>query len=380
MQLSEIRPLPLGRSSFSALRAKHEIYVDKTDLIFELCRHDSKIFLARPRCFGKTLLVSAFESLFRCGLKDFRGLAIENLWTDKTYKVVRLDFSKIKGCTDKKEFAQALTELLVASFSLIGFSLDGSTIGALRQLDIWLQQQNDSSLVLLIDEYDAPLIEHLDDPVLFKQFESELDKLFSIIKANEGCLRFFFMTGVTKFTSTGIFSAFNNLEDISLTTAYGTLLGFTEREIKSNFSDYLSRAARLLNLDEDVLLDRLRQNYSGFCFDRKASTRVYCPRSLLNFLKSPAEGFLDYWSSPGGEPAVLMKYLAEHCRGNPAAFAQNATVPAAALQAPSGQSAIDITVLLTQAGCLTIQSVGSDGWFTLGFPNKEVAHAMTCLY
>ena len=128
----------------------------------------------------------------------------------------------------------------------------------------------------MIDEYDAPLTERLGDTTAFNAVRDMLTQFFAILKSNEGCLRFFFMTGITKFSNTSIFSAFNNLEDISLDPLYGTLLGYTEEEIVDNFGIYLDSAAQALSLSGDELLSQLRIHYNGFCFDEQASTSVYC--------------------------------------------------------------------------------------------------------
>ncbi|MBS5217272.1 MAG: AAA family ATPase [Sutterella wadsworthensis] len=115
------------------------------------------------------------------------------------------------------------------------------------------------------------------------------------MKSNEGCLRFFFMTGITKYRQTSIFSEFNFFDDISLNRAYGTLIGYTEEEIKNYFSYYLNEAKLQLELDEDEIVDQLRKNYDGFSFDQEAATHVFCPWSVLNFFKYPQQGFKNYW-------------------------------------------------------------------------------------
>ena len=213
--------LPLGRSTFSALRAKNEIYVDKTDLIYRLACHDSKIFLVRPRRFGKSLLVSTFESLFKYGLRDFKGLMIEEFWKDKTYPVIRLDFSELKEFDSVEQFSTNFNEMLRLKFAAAGFACEKNEPFLILKLSDWLSGVGSSSLVILVDEYDAPLTAYLDQPELFAGVRSVMSQFFLTLKANEGCQRFFFMTGITKFSSTSIFSAFNNLQDISLDPFYG---------------------------------------------------------------------------------------------------------------------------------------------------------------
>ena len=201
-----MRALPLGTSSFSTLRENNEIYVDKTSLVYRLAQTRGKIFLARPRRFGKSLLVSTFESLFKSGLKDFQSLAIEKLWNDKTYPVVRLDFSELKEFNSVAQFSTNFTEMLRLKFSAAGFLCEKNEPFLILRLSNWLSGLKPSSLVILVDEYDAPLTACLDQPELFAGVRSLMSQFFLTLKSNEGCQRFFFMTGITKFSNTSIFS------------------------------------------------------------------------------------------------------------------------------------------------------------------------------
>ena len=374
--------LPLGSSNFATLRANSEIYVDKTELVYQLAQGRGKIFLARPRRFGKSLLTSTFESLFRHGLRDFQDLAIARLWTDTTYQVVKLDFSGLKSYVGREDFAAALHSLLQAAFMPLGFCYQPElkTVFFLDQLKMWLASQASSSLVLLIDEYDAPLTAHLENREAFDAIRDCLGEFFAAVKEYEGCFRFFFMTGITKFSNTSIFSAFNNLQDISLNPVFGTLLGYTEEEIVRSFPTYLADASRALGMSQGELLDHLRENYDGFSFDLRASTRVYCPWSVLNFLKFPQLGFENYWYSSGGQPSVLLKYLVNHALSEPISYADSREVRISELNASRQYDDIGLDVLLTQAGYYTIREVTEDRYAILGYPNQEVAVSMAQLY
>ena len=374
------KALPLGTSNFTALRLNNEIYVDKTDLIFQLALQRGKIFLARPRRFGKSLLISTFESLFKNGLKDFEGLAIEKLWKDKTYPVVRLDFSEIKEFSTAEEFKQKFDEKLIVKFSEAGFRYTCEGVGTVPQLSAWLSSLSPSSLVILIDEYDAPLTACLDKPQLFNKVRSVMSELFLTLKSNEGCQRFFFMTGITKFSNTSIFSAFNNLQDISLDVQYGTLLGYTEEEITRYFSAYIDLAKDSLGITKEKLIDRLGEQYDGFSFDRRAQTHVYCPWSVLNFFAKPAEGFQNYWYTSGGQPTVLMKYLNTHALKSPAVYNEDILVSLSELGASRQYDEISTEALLTQSGYLTIKALAGGAFVQLGYPNQEVAESMAALY
>lgn len=374
------KALPLGTSDFAALRANEEIYVDKTALVYELARTRGKLFLARPRRFGKSLLISTFESLFKAGLRDFHGLEIEKRWEDKTYHVIRLDFSEIKEFLDIETFQKKFQDKLIAVFGAVGFQPNANGLGIMTQLSSWLGSLKPNSLVILIDEYDAPLTQCLGKPALFEHVRSIMGELFLTLKANEGCLRFFFMTGITKFSNTSIFSAFNNLLDISLNPVFGTLLGYTEEEIIRDFGEYLEDASRCLGISASELLDRLRNQYDGFCFDSKAETHVYCPWSVLNFFKYPQLGFENYWYSSGGQPTVLLKYLTSHALKSPTLYNEEILLPQSELNASRQYEEISLEALLTQSGYLTIKEVAGGDFLRVGYPNQEVARSMAQLY
>lgn len=379
MSHSAVRPLPLGRSNFSVLRLKNCIYVDKTDLLSKLCENDDKVFLARPRRFGKSLLVSAFESLFRYGLREFEGLKIEQTWTDRTYNVIRLDFSLTKDFSSVSEFLSLLNGMFGDAVSEAGLSILNDADDPVGSFRTMLSRQPLSSLVLLIDEYDAPLTAHLDNTELLEGVQQQLSRFYAAVKSHDGCLRFFFMTGITKFSNTSIFSSFNNLLDISLNPIYGTVLGYTEEEIIEYFEPFLVSAERTLNLSRQECLAQLRDHYDGFSFDISAQNHVYCPWSVLNFFKFPSLGFQNYWYASAGQPSVLMKYLAAHSLEKPLAYSAEKTVLLSDLSGPRQYSDISPNVLLTQAGYLTIRAVRNNT-VLLGYPNREVADSLAALY
>ncbi len=379
MIVKQEKILPLGQSDFPYLRKSNAVYVDKTDLICSLCSVPAKILLTRPRRFGKSLLVSTFESLFKHGLRDFKGLKIEKQWTDRLYDVVRLDFSSVKEFSSAEDFSLQLGRLLSSSFSKVGFQKQnaGQTLSELAQ---WMQDLDSGTLVVLIDEYDAPLTACLDDARLFEEVRSEMGRFFACLKSNSGCLRFLFITGITKFSSTTIFSELNNLTDISLDERYGALLGYTEEELKQSFSSYLTQSAQSLGLSEQELAQELQVYYDGFCFEETGCVHVYCPWSVLNFFNRPERGFQNYWFASGGHPAVLMKHLKGHRLGNPDSFNQPVALSLDALSTPRQLGEFSVEVLLAQTGYLTIRQRLSADHVLLGYPNREVCLSMGRLY
>ncbi len=371
-------PLPLGRSDFIALRHDGSIYVDKTGMVFDICRDSSKVFLARPRRFGKSLLVSTFASLFRFGIRDFKGLAIENLWSDKVYKVLRIDFSEIKDSFTEADFVIKFHDQLLRTFRQAGFAYDEKDGLFMDQASAWLSSLPPSSLVILIDEYDAPLTASLGDPALFERIRAALSTFFQILKSNEGCLRFFFMTGITRLKT--FFPEFNFLDDISLNRAYGTLIGFTEAEIKNAFPYDLREAGRKLGLTEDALVGKLRENYGGYSFDPEATAHVFSPWSVLNFLRHPGQGFKNYWYSSGGLPTRFLKLPGNHAILSLEEFDQPIGITLDELSASREVSGFSAAALLLEAGYLTIKDQLNAAEVELGYPNKEVRLSIARLY
>ena len=375
-----LQPLPVGTSNFVALRDAGQIYVDKTQQIYQLASVRQKFFLTRPRRFGKSLLVSTFASLFRDGLKYFSGLAIEKLWKDTTYKVVEIDFSKVKGFFDYGNFTTKVRSVVVDSFARCGFVLDENKKSEwIEQISNWMGSLPVNSLVLLIDEYDAPHTACLENKELFTKVRGLLSSFYAIVKSNDACLRFVFMTGITKFNQTGIFSELNNFTDLSLSPHYGTFLGYSEEDILHYFDGYLSRAAQELLLSKEEVLNRMRDNYDGYCFDQNVSTHVYAPWSVMKFLEAPDLGFSNYWITSGGTLTLLEKYLHSHALKSPAEYGELHGIRRDVLKSASDFDSINDLVLLTQAGYLTIKRSQGQTFF-VGYPNFEVADSMASLY
>lgn len=326
--------------------------------------------------------MSTFASLFSHGTRDFHGLAIERLWNDKTYPVIRLDFSGFKEFEGQEEFCVALHSNIQSCFAPLGFSYDRqSPVLFWDQFKAWLKKLETRSIVLLIDEYDTPLTKLMHKPELFNRVREELGVFYLAIKQFESRFRFFFMTGIMKFSSTSIFSAFNNIVDISMLPQYGALLGYTESEINHYFGPHIEKASRDLGISKPELLNELKLNYNGFCFEETASQTVYCPWSVLSFLAQPQRGFKNYWSATGGLPTVLMQYLKHHSLRDPADFDTPVPVALEELATPNRNvSDVSLEVMLNQAGYLTIKKALSDSAVLLGYPNREVYNFMGRLY
>ena len=278
---------------------------------------------------------------------------------------MRLDFSEVKNFSTVEEFKEGLLELLVSAFSSVGFRYErDSFLSVIRQLSGWLREQVPvSSVVLLIDEYDAPLTACLDQPELFEKVRKTLASFYAILKSNDGALRFLFITGITKYSKVSIFSEMNNLNDITLDVEYGTLLGYTKEELGRYFGDYIARAAEVLELSPGELLARMRERYDGYCFDGQALSHVYSPWSTLMFLTKPRNGLENYWIESGGQSSLLTSYVRSHSLKDPGQYGQLQKVDKDLLSISADVRAINDAVLLMQAG-----------------PNGEVAQTMAKFY
>ena len=376
-----LAPLPLGTSDFSALRKSGQIYVDKTRLIYTLASKRQKFFLSRPRRFGKSLLLSTFESLFKYGLRDFHGLEIESLWKDEnTYQVIRLDFSNLKDFSSVEEFSELLDQYLLDTLTVNRLVSPIKTDKeGLRAFIGWLALQADNSVVLLLDEYDTPLTSCLNKPELFDEVRKKLWRLYAGFKQWDGAIRFFFMTGIAKFSQTSIFSELNHFTDISLMSEFGSLLGYSHQEVQKYFSDYLEQASLQLGIEKDKLLEELTLNYDGFCFEKTASQHVFSPWSLLKFFNFPSNGFDNYWYESGGQPGILLEYLKSHSTLKPEEYENEKQIQLDDLALSAKFSILDDKVLLAQTGYLTIKAVRGTT-VTLGYPNREVSVSMARLY
>ncbi|MBO8414866.1 MAG: AAA family ATPase [Proteobacteria bacterium] len=309
--------LPIGITGFADFIDSNMLYVDKTDLVANIARQQGFFFLSRPRRFGKSTLISTFHELFSYGTERFKCLKLEQAgWDDRTYPVVRLDFSTVNeyleaGITFDHEFGSNLRDGFFTAKLPLDEGARWNT--ALNQK---LSKLANNSLVLLIDEYDAPLNKTLNDPAAFADHHKTLDTFFRLIKKFNSKFRFVFVTGILEFSSLDFLSSCNIVRDLSFDSRYAAITGFTQQELEDNFKTYIENASRELSHEtaEDYpvsrVLKELKDHYAAYSFDERATVQVYNPWTILNFMENPADEFSPYWVRTGGSQAdLLSQYL-----------------------------------------------------------------------
>lgn len=361
-----MKQLPLGIQSFEKLREGDYLYIDKTESIYNLVTQGSAYFLSRPRRFGKSLLVSTLCELFAGNKSLFSDTWIVDRWDwNVTYPVVHLDFSKIAYKTMSLEAAlcDAVDECAAKyAISLKKTYASGKLMELIEQLSLRNQ------VAVLIDEYDKPIIDYIDDEAKLKENREIIRNFFSILKGSDPYIRFLFLTGVSKFTKVSVFSDINHLTDLTFNRFFSTMLGYTLDEVKQYFGNRISSLSELLGTPEDKLLLQIKEWYNGYSWD--GYTRVCNPFSVLSFFASGE--FRDYWFETG-TPSYLIKLLRTN-RYSP----QDLDNSVVGLEVFSKYDlpTIDIKSLFVETGYLTIKERISQHELLLAYPNREVAQSM----
>ena len=382
-------------TDFGELIDNNCIYVDKTAIINQFASKKGPFFISRPRRFGKSTLINTLHELFAHGIEKFKGLVIEPLWKDKTYKVLHLDFSLFKETPSNGSFNKDFMDSLRFSLQRAGIEPTKEKVDfPAKLLEKSIENEDERAVVLLVDEYDAPLTAVLNDSSEFEDRRKILFNFYMTVKSFQVKFRFIFIRGVTYYSHTSIFSAFNHLTDLTLDSDYGALLGYTSDELESYFSEYIDNAVETLNrkfpterYTHEKVVEELKRNYDGYSFDEDCMHHVYNPWSILNFLKSPHRGFIPYWVSSGGStPTFLVNYLKQGLKKYNSNELQSLLGIDSTVNKDTDSlypsieniSNIDLFAILYQAGYFCIKSA-FDGYFKVGIPNLEVKKAYSNL-
>ena len=375
---------PIGIQDFAKLRENNFVYVDKTDMVFDITKNDGVYFLSRPRRFGKSLLVSTIKYYFEGRHDLFKGLKIESLekkW--ETYPVFEIDFNG-SNYTEADALEQTLNGYLIKWEQQYGVKPATDQPGR-RLADVLHQAhvQTGKTCVVLVDEYDKPMLDAMDTGLKTRVGDNEmliedhnretLKAFYSVFKLADADLRFVLLTGVTKFAQVSVFSGFNNAQDISMSPRFDAICGITTEELNTVFAPAIEELANANAVSVAETKSQLKQRYDGYHFS-KGMTDIYNPFSLLNTFKS--EDARDYWFA-SGTPSYLMRLLAhskEDIQGIIARSyeAQEFVDYRATVEAP--------VPMIYQSGYLTIKGYNrEDDEYKLDFPNHEVASGFLTL-
>ena len=362
------RRYPVGIQTFSEIVRGRYYYADKTDLVWQLQNYAKYIFLNRPRRFGKSLLTTTIASFFRGERELFEGLKIMDMEKEwKQYPVIHLDLSTAKNQPNAEALSETLTYLMMPYKEKYGSDEGEKSPGKILQGVINRAYRTSSSqVVVIIDEYDAPLLDVLHDDSRLDDYRRVMQEFYQPLKASEALIRFCFITGITKFSQLSIFSTINNLKNITMLPRFATICGITDQELATVMADGISAMAAKFGLTPQEMHAKLRQRYDGYHF-AEDSEGVYNPFSLLNALLD--EKLDNYWFA-SGTPTFLLRQLQRF--HTDITQTDDMEQPADAFDVPT-EAMTSALPLLYQAGYLTIKGYDPESLlYTLSIPNQEV--------
>ncbi|MDR0823065.1 MAG: AAA family ATPase [Endomicrobium sp.] len=365
-----MKKLPIGIQSFRNLREGGYVYVDKTKQVYEMVENGKVYFLSRPRRFGKSRLVSVMDELFSGRKELFEGLHIYNKWDwEKKYPVIRLDFGAGDYSSNEK-LINSLSDFLKNCAEKFGIILKNTTIPTkFSELIHRIHLKTSEPVVVLIDEYDKPILDVINNPQVSKENKEFLHGFYQVLKASDDHLKFAFLTGVSKFAGLSVFSALNNLKDITLSDDFSGICGYTQEELEKTFVEHIEHSANKLALSKRDLLDRIRLMYDGYSWD--GNIKVYNPFSTLMFFSESR--FENYWYRTG-TPTFLIEAIKNK---NQILNVLEEQILDSSFFDSADIDDVDETSLLFQAGYLTVKNrvVKENTVYTLGLPNTEVKDA-----
>ena len=384
--------------SFKNFYENNRIYIDKTEYLYRMLVDNplERIFVSRPRRFGKSLTLDTVATLFESGVAPyFKGTWIYDKWTEPTYPVFRLNLIEYPK-DDLIEFKRRLIKD-ISNFAFLNkvknYFEDFSPTGSLKSLLEALAIEH-RKIVLLIDEYDCQLTANINNKKIYDSFQEFLREFYGIIKGKYA-IRFLGVTGVTRLKDVSIFSVGSDINDITNDSAYSQMIGFTRDEIKKYYIDYLKLAAscenncsvdKVTDAQIESMLDMMAQNYDGYCFDEFYKKKVFSTWSVnkffQNIVKNKFVDFGEYWYDNGGLPSILVNYLKTHELNIFDYLDKNKSLKVTDddFKNPTSLTTIDQNVLMCQTGYLTLRSSLNDSnIIALGIPNGEIYKALNKL-
>ena len=367
------RKYPVGIQTFERLRKENYVYIDKTDLVWKLTKESPYVFLSRPRRFGKSLLSTTLASYFKGEKELFEGLKIMELeakW--EQYPVIHVDLSVTKAETSVEGLRNVLFRLLEEYKSIYGEgAFEDSPGGRFSGIIHRAYKMTGKQVVVIVDEYDAPLLDKLHAPELLEAFRNVMQEFYVQLKANEAMIRFCFITGITKFSQLSIFSTINNLTNISMDAKYAAICGITEEELSTDMSPDIAMLAETYKTTPGEMQAMLKQQYDGYRFSEE-SPDIYNPFSLLKCFNQ--RKMAPYWFD-SGTPSFLIRQM-QHFRTDITTL-ERMDVPVSAFDRPT-EAMTNALPLLYQSGYLTIKGYDRlSQLYTLSIPNQEVRIGFT---
>ena len=362
------RRYPIGIQTFSRLIREGYLYIDKTDLVWQLAHYAPFVFLSRPRRFGKSLLSSTLHSYFAGEKELFEGLKILNLEQEwEQYPVIHFDLSKVKSQSSVQGLQDALFKQEERYSDIYGRRESEKTPGALLDgLICRAYEQTGKQVAIIIDEYDAPLLEVLHEDEQLDGMRRVMQEFYQPLKADEQYVKFCFITGITKFSQLSIFSTINNLKNVTLNPRFSAICGITEQEVGNNLAEDIKRMADHLGYSSEEMFERIKDRYDGYHFS-EVSDDIYNPYSLLNAFDD--QKLDNYWFATG-TPAFLIHQL-QHFKTDIMSL-DRLDVPSSAFDQPT-ENMKNALPLLYQSGYLTIKGYDPElEAYTLSIPNREV--------
>ena len=371
-----MKVLPIGIADFKAFHQKNLLYVDKTGQLLELIENGSKYFLSRPRRFGKSLTLSTLAAMFSGQAELFKGLKAES-WVkqqaEKPSPVLRFNMS-VHSTNDASILYKSLREMIAIEARNSDVTLYSDLANNMLTELIVAIFKKSGPVVVLIDEYDKPILDCIRDVSKAEEMRNVLRGFYTTIKrcSDEGYLNFVMITGISKFSKTGVFSAMNDLLDISLMRKYSDIVGYTQGELEYSFADWIDDTAEKESISREELLSHLKEYYDGFSFDGKV--RIYNPFSILNFF---ATGELNNFWYDSGSPSFIVEWMRQHHIESPEEYRHK--IVDKEFTNSQEIERTDPASFLFQSGYLTIEKRTGD-LVTLDYPNREVLDSLSKMY
>jgi len=370
--------LPIGIQIFETIRKENFVYVDKTKYLVDIINSGNLHFFARPRRFGKSVTISTLYALFSGKKELFKGLYAEEFLNRPDFEpspVIWLNLSKVATSSGLHALERSLQDVTMEVAEELGVDVpkDLSASDIFRRLIINTANKYKQKAVILLDEYDAPYTDFVNDPDMAKKVRDVLRDYYIQIKANEKHIRFVFITGISKFAKIGVFSTLNITSDLSLMPEYAEMCGYTEEEIVKYFPDYLEETANRMKISTVELIQKMRDYYNGFSFDREAKARLYNPFSTLEFFRE--KEFFNFWIDTGRS-----KMIADYMKNRNLTVEQFRNYPVSIdfAKSPGDVDTAPPEAFLYQCGYLTLRE-GTTNALSLDYPNIEVLNSMSAL-